>query len=179
MSRRTSLLGALARAGFDDLDRASATVATLAESSGVAADTLIGAFSLAADPDAASAATLRLRERAPDAVDRLLGDAGSAERLARVAGASRGLAEFFERHPSESALLAEEPDRPEPQRAAHVRLAEAVDEGTRDGVDLDRATSTLRTRYRRLLSRIAVWDLTRASAVEAVDTVAAGLADLA
>ncbi|WP_308796345.1 bifunctional [glutamine synthetase] adenylyltransferase/[glutamine synthetase]-adenylyl-L-tyrosine phosphorylase [Agromyces silvae] len=179
MSRRTSLLGALARAGFDDLDRASAALGELAETSGVAPDTLITVFAVAADPDAAVAATMRLRERAPEAVDRLLDDPRAAERLARVTGASRGLAEFFERHPSELVLLAEEPRAPEHQPSATARLIEAVAEANSDGVDLDRATRALRTRYRRLLARIAVWDLTRPSAVEAVDTIAEGLADLA
>ncbi|MDR5700156.1 bifunctional [glutamine synthetase] adenylyltransferase/[glutamine synthetase]-adenylyl-L-tyrosine phosphorylase [Agromyces aerolatus] len=179
MSRRTSLLGALARAGFDDLDRASATLGTLAEAGGVDPDGLIAVFAVAADPDAALATCVRLRERAPDEIDRLLPDARAAERLARVAGASRGLADFFERHPSELAVLAAEPSAPEPQADATARLTEAVAEANGDGVDLDRATRALRTRYRRLLARLAVWDLTRPSAIEAVDTVAEGLADLA
>lgn len=179
MTRRTSLLGALARAGFDDLDRASASLDELASTSGTTPDALVSAFTVAADPDAAVAAAARLRERAPDAVDRLLRDARSAERLARILGASRGLAEFFERHPGELAVLADEPHAPEGQPSATARLAEAVAEARRDGADLERATRELRTRYRRLLSRLAAWDLTRPSAIEAVDTVAAGLADLA
>lgn len=179
MSRRTSLLGALARAGFDELDRANAALGELADASRVPADRLVEALATAADPDAALALTMRLRERAPSEVDRLLGDRRAAERLARVLGASRGLAEFFERHPSELALLAAEPEPPERQPAATTRLVEAIAEASSDGADLDRSTRALRTRYRRLLARIAVWDLTRPSAIEAVDTVAEGLADLA
>ena len=44
---------------------------------------------------------------------------------------------------------------------------------------LEAAASAVRVRYRRLLAGIAVYDLTRPDAIEAVDTVAAGLADLA
>jgi glutamate-ammonia-ligase adenylyltransferase len=179
MSRQPGSLGALARAGFDELDRAAAALGALATASGVDADELTAAFANAADPDAAVAATVRLRERAPAGVDRLLGDHASAERLARVLGASRGLAEFFERHPSELSVLADEPQPPERQPAATARLVEAIAEASSDGADLDRATRALRTRYRRLLARLAVWDLTRPSAIEAVDTVAEGLADLA
>jgi glutamate-ammonia-ligase adenylyltransferase len=179
MSRQTGSLGALARAGFDELSRAADAVGVLADASGVGADALISAFAHAGDPDAAVALTTRLRERAPADVDRILRDPASAERLARVLGASRGLGEFFERHPSELTLLAGEPQPPERQPAATTRLVEAITEASSDGADLDRATRALRTRYRRLLARLAVWDLTRPSAIEAVDTVAEGLADLA
>ncbi|WP_350346744.1 bifunctional [glutamine synthetase] adenylyltransferase/[glutamine synthetase]-adenylyl-L-tyrosine phosphorylase [Agromyces sp. G08B096] len=177
MSRQASILGALARAGFDDLGRAAEHIRELASATGVAADELAAAFAGAADPDAAVVAARRLRDRAPGETDRLLADPAAADRLARVLGASRGLADFFERNPAELALLAAEPEPPAAQREASVRLAGAVASGS--GVDFDRESRALRVRYRRLLARLAVWDLTRPSAIEAVDTVAAGLADLA
>ncbi|MRG58355.1 bifunctional [glutamine synthetase] adenylyltransferase/[glutamine synthetase]-adenylyl-L-tyrosine phosphorylase [Agromyces sp. CFH 90414] len=179
MTRGASLLGALARAGFDDLDRASHDLGDLATASGLAVEPLVAAFASAADPDAALALTIRLRERAPATLDGLLAEPGSADRLGRVLGTSRGLADFFERQPDELALLRGAPEPPLGQAAATAELEEAVDEAFRGGADFDGAARALRVRYRRLLARLVVWDLTRPSAIAAVDTVAAGLADLA
>ncbi|WP_127793375.1 bifunctional [glutamine synthetase] adenylyltransferase/[glutamine synthetase]-adenylyl-L-tyrosine phosphorylase [Agromyces sp. LHK192] len=180
MTRSTSHLGALARAGFDDLDHAGTEISGLADASGVAAESLIGVFGNAADPDAALAATLRLRERAADAVDDLLRSDASADRLARVLGASRGLGDFFERHPTELDVLSAEPRNPPTQAEAKAALGDAVPVGTTEAtIDLELAARSLRVRYRRLLAELAAWDLMRDDAVGAVDVVAAGLADLA
>jgi glutamate-ammonia-ligase adenylyltransferase len=59
-------------------------------------------------------------------------------------------------------------------------LLQALDEvDVPAGRYLEAAAAAIRVRYRRLLAAIAVYDLTRPDAIEAVDTVASGLADLA
>lgn len=179
MSRQALPLSGLARAGFDDFEQARVGLARLAESSGVGAEQLIEALAVAADPDDALAMLGRLHERAPEAVGRLLEASDTAERTARLLGASHGIAEFLLRNPDELALLEREPAGPLGAAAARTELIAAVDEVPQGPDFAEQAARSLRRRYRRLLAELAVYDLTRADAVEAVDTVAAGLADLA
>ena len=53
MSRQAQTLGRLARAGFDDLDRAANGLESLASGTGVDQEALLEAFSHAGDPDEA------------------------------------------------------------------------------------------------------------------------------
>ncbi|WP_136707059.1 bifunctional [glutamine synthetase] adenylyltransferase/[glutamine synthetase]-adenylyl-L-tyrosine phosphorylase [Agromyces sp. H66] len=180
MSRQAQSLGRLARAGFDDLDRAAASLEELASTTGLDGDRLLGALAHAGDPDEALAAIRRLHERAPHEVASVLGQDASAERLARLLGASRGFADFLLRHPAELAVLQQVPLPPLGADDARVVLTAAIDDLDVPQADLPTAAATaVRVRYRRLLAGIAVYDLTRPSTIEAVDTVAAGLADLA
>ncbi|MDF2575588.1 MAG: bifunctional glutamine-synthetase adenylyltransferase/deadenyltransferase, partial [Agromyces sp.] len=180
MSRQAQSLGRLARAGFDDLGRAAASLEGLAAATGVDEERLLAVLAHAGDPDEALAAIRRLEERAPQELITVLRLDASAERLARLLGASRGFADFLLRHPAELAVLRQEPTHPLTAEAARAVMAAALDE-----IDVpqtrfpDAATAAVRVRYRRLLAGIAVYDLTRPSTIEAVDTVAAGLADLA
>lgn len=180
MSRQAQSLGRLARAGFDDLGRAAASLEGLTAATGVDEERLLAALAHAGDPDEALATIRRLEERAPQELIAVLRLDASAERLARLVGASRGFADFLLRHPAELAVLRQEPTHPLTAEAARAVMAAALDE-----IDVpqtrfpDAATAAVRVRYRRLLAGIAVYDLTRPSTIEAVDTVAAGLADLA
>ena len=180
MSRQAPTLGRLARAGFDDLDTAAAGLQALAVGTGVDEERLLAAFSHAGDPDEALVACRRLQERAPHEVAAVLEHDASAERMALLLGASRGFADFLMRHPAEVALLQQVPMPPLGTDDARTVLVAALDD-----VDVPRAryleaaASAIRVRYRRLLAGIAVYDLTRPDAIEAVDTVASGLADLA
>ncbi|MFD6055208.1 bifunctional [glutamine synthetase] adenylyltransferase/[glutamine synthetase]-adenylyl-L-tyrosine phosphorylase [Agromyces sp. NPDC060279] len=179
MTRQAAPYSGLARAGFDDFERARAGLARLAEASEVGAPELLEALTAAADPDEALATLERLAERAPAELRRVLQRPASAERAARLLGASRGLGEFFLRNPDELALLEREPEPPLGEREARAVLVGALDERGDGPVEPEAAARAIRLRYRRLLAGIAVYDLTRASAIEAVDTIAAGLADLA
>ncbi|WP_395243211.1 bifunctional [glutamine synthetase] adenylyltransferase/[glutamine synthetase]-adenylyl-L-tyrosine phosphorylase [Agromyces sp. MMS24-K17] len=179
MTRQAPTLGALARAGFTDLDRAAGLLGALAEDAGLDESCLLEALAHAADPDEAIDAVQRLHDRAPDGLGPVLADPASAERLARLVGASRGLAEFLTRVPDELVVLRGEPMPPPDQRAATVVLRQAIVASGPVGASTDAAARALRVRYRRLLAEVAVWDLGRPSAIEAVDTVAHGLADLA
>lgn len=180
MSRQAQTLGRLARAGFDDLDRAANGLESLASGTGVDQEALLEAFSHAGDPDEALSATLRLHERAPDDVAAVLAHGPSAERMTRLLGASRGFADVLSRHPHELSVLQEVPTAPLGTDEARAELLAALDD-----VDvpparyLDAAASAVRVRYRRLLAAIAVYDLTRSDSIDAVDVVASGLADLA
>jgi [glutamine synthetase] adenylyltransferase / [glutamine synthetase]-adenylyl-L-tyrosine phosphorylase len=180
MSRQAQTLGRLARAGFDDLDRAATSLESLAAATGVDEDRLLGAFAQAGDPDEALASVRRLEERAPHEVIPVLAQDASAERMARLLGASKGFADFLLRHPAELAVLRQVPMQPLEADDARAVMLAAI-----DGLDvphadlLDAAARAIRVRYRRLLAGIAVYDLSRPNTVEAVDTVAAGLADLA
>lgn len=174
------MLGALARAGFTDLERAAGESGALAERSGLPLETLIDAFSVAADPDQALEEVRRLMERAPDAVRHVLADQEVRDRAVRLLGASRGFGEFLLRNLDELALLDSGPTAPPTAAEASAELVGAVASVDAAGAELvDAGARVLRVRYRRLLARVAIWDLTRPDAVEAVDTVAAGLADLA
>jgi glutamate-ammonia-ligase adenylyltransferase len=180
MSRQAPTLGRLARAGFDDLDTAAAGLEALAIATGVDEERLLAAFSHAGDPDEALVAAARLQERAPHEVAVVLEQDASAERLARLLGASRGFADFLMRHPGEVGLLQQVPMPPPAAADARESLLSALDDvDATPARYLDAAASALRVRYRRLLAGIAAWDLGRADAVEAVDVVASGLADLA
>ncbi|GGI48330.1 glutamate-ammonia-ligase adenylyltransferase [Agromyces flavus] len=180
MTRQVPTLGGLARAGFDDLERAGGGLAELAEAAGLPPMSLLDAFAAAGDPDQALAELQRLSERAPAAVRDILHDPGSLDRAARLLGASRGFGEFFLRNVDELALLRDAPLPPPSPEAAAAELIDAVASVDAAPAMLAEAGGrALRVRYRRLLAGIAVWDLTRSDAVEAVDTVAAGLADLA
>ena len=180
MSRQAQTLGRLARAGFDDLDRAATSLESLATATGVDEDRLLDAFAQAGDPDEALAAARRLEERAPHELTPVLADGASAERMARLLGASKGFADFLLRHPAELAVLRQVPMQPLGADDARAVMSAAL-----DGLDvphagfLDAAARAIRVRYRRLLASVAVYDLSRPNTVEAVDTVAAGLADLA
>ncbi|MFF2369257.1 bifunctional [glutamine synthetase] adenylyltransferase/[glutamine synthetase]-adenylyl-L-tyrosine phosphorylase [Agromyces sp. NPDC058110] len=180
MSRQAPTLGRLARAGFDDLSAAAARLESLATLTGLDEEHLLVAFGNAADPDEALVATERLHARAPHEVAAVLAPAASAERFARLVGGSRGFADFLLRHPSEMALLQEVPGPPlSADEARGLLLATVEGAWAAAPGSQDRVTSALRVRYRSLLARIAVYDFTRVDAVDAVETVAAGLADLA
>ncbi|HEY6799569.1 MAG TPA: bifunctional glutamine-synthetase adenylyltransferase/deadenyltransferase, partial [Agromyces sp.] len=180
MSRQNRTLGRLARAGFDDLARAASLLESLAAAIEIDEERLLAAFSSAGDPDEALTATTRLQERAPHEVAAVLGQDASAERMARLFGASRGFADFMMRHPAELAVLRQVPMPPLHADDARAVMLAALDNLDDDDADFfDAAAAAVRVRYRRLLAAIAVYDLTRPNTIEAVDTIAAGLADLA
>ncbi|WP_353828042.1 bifunctional [glutamine synthetase] adenylyltransferase/[glutamine synthetase]-adenylyl-L-tyrosine phosphorylase [Agromyces sp. SYSU T0242] len=180
MTRQAPTLGALARAGFDDLEPAAEHALELAGAAGIDPASLVESLAGAADPDDALTELLRLRERAPEQVDELLRDEAARSRAARLLGASRGFAEFFLRNPDELSLLHDEPAPPPDPLTAAEELGAVVAAVDDSGPALAEAGArALRIRYRRLLAGVAIWDLTRADAVGALDEVAAGLADLA
>lgn len=165
---RTLSLSGLARLGFVDLERAAARLESLARPA------VVPTFAVAADPDAALEHVLRLAERAPDAVDRVLGDGAAAAHFIRVLGASDGLAAFLHRRPEELLTLLDPIGPPLSADGYRAELLEAI--GDAGG---EQARVAMRVRYRRMLLRLAAWDLAQPSGLDAVERVAGALSDLA
>ena len=131
-------------------------------------------FAEVADPDQALAWLLKLLAKDRARVASLLDDDAAARRLVAVLGASEGLAEFLLRHPAELDVLATGLVAPEAASVFRERMRDAVRAHTGEA-----AWGALRVAYRRELTRIAAWDLTREAPIDVVDVVAAALADLA
>ncbi len=107
-------------------------------------------------------------------------DAGAWRALWDIVGASDGFAEFYLRHPDELVHLSGAgltlPD--EPTMRTELLASVGDDEGfAADATDA--AWVSLRVRYRRLLARIAAYDLGQDDPAGAIDVVSSSLADLA
>jgi glutamate-ammonia-ligase adenylyltransferase len=168
MARSQTTLTELARLGFAELGATSELLGLLD------APRLVRHFASAADPDQALRTLVRLREQAPDELAALLRDEDAAARLIRLLGASAGLGEYFERHPSQLSAFTAPLVAPLAPEQYESDLLAAV-----EGLTGDEAWVALRVRYRRHLARLAAWDLEQADPLAAVDQVAAALADLA
>ncbi len=180
MTRDQLSLTSLARAGFVDLGAASARLGELGGLSGLSADVLLPRFTGCADPDAALAEALTLLRRVPEAVAPYLKRNDDAERVLRVLGASPGLADFFVRQPSALDGLSSPVETLPTADAMRAELLESV--GAIDGFASEteeQAWTALRIGYRRLLAKVASFDLEQTDPVEGIDAVARSLADLA
>ncbi|MBC7723745.1 MAG: bifunctional [glutamine synthetase] adenylyltransferase/[glutamine synthetase]-adenylyl-L-tyrosine phosphorylase [Burkholderiaceae bacterium] len=178
MVRHISTLTDLARLGFAELAAANARFATLGLERQV--DEIVPLFARAADPDLALRQLAGLLDSAPAEVDALLADPDAALRLVRVLGASTGIGEFLARRPAQLAVLATEYAQPPTRDDYVLDVLGAV--GAVDGVATitgESGSTALRVRYRRHLTALTAWDLSRPDPLAAVDTVAAALADLA
>jgi [glutamine synthetase] adenylyltransferase / [glutamine synthetase]-adenylyl-L-tyrosine phosphorylase len=165
-SPRTTLTE-LAKLGFTALGEAGELLDALPVE-------LIPHFAHAADADQALRLVAELRVHAPVQLDAALADVGTAERLIRVLGASRGIAEFFLRHPEELTVLATPIASLPSMHALRSDLVAAV-----GGLTDDPAFTALRVRYRRHLAALAAWDLSNPDPLAAVSQVTGMLADLA
>ncbi|MGN7798552.1 bifunctional [glutamine synthetase] adenylyltransferase/[glutamine synthetase]-adenylyl-L-tyrosine phosphorylase [Leifsonia sp. 22587] len=181
MTRQQQLsLTSLARAGFVGLSSVRDELDQLAEQTGLDGESLLAAISVAADPDTALAAALRLLRQAPEQAAAVLRSEVDARRLFRVIGASEGVAEFFLRQPAELTALAHPIDALPTADEVRDDLLDAV--GAVDGVaatDDESAWTALRIRYRRRLVQLASFDLAQDDPVAGFDQVAAALSDLA
>ena len=166
MSRNQTTLTELARLGFAELGESSTRLSELD------APDLVPYFASAADPDQALRLLVSLREGAPAQVAKLGPDATA--RLIQVLGASSGLGQFFERHPTELSSLSTLIAAPPTAEEYGVDLLSVV-----DGLLADEAWVALRVRYRRHLAMLTAWDLAQPDPLAAVSVVAAALADLA
>jgi glutamate-ammonia-ligase adenylyltransferase len=167
IARQQTTLTVLAKLGFTELGQAGVLVEGLSNE-------LIPLFAHAADADQALRLLGELREHAPAQLDAVLADADAADRLIRLLGASRGMAEFFLRHPDELGVL-RAPLRQLPD--ADGLRADLV--GAVQGLSDDAAFTALRVRYRRHLAQLAAWDLSNPDPLAAVSQVTGMLADLA
>ncbi|HEY9307974.1 MAG TPA: bifunctional [glutamine synthetase] adenylyltransferase/[glutamine synthetase]-adenylyl-L-tyrosine phosphorylase [Microbacterium sp.] len=179
-SERPGSLTPLARLGFGRLTDAEALLAELSELVDAPRDELLDGAGGAADPDEALQALTRLARRDAAPVQRARSRPGAWRALWALLGASTGFGEFFFRHPSEVDQLAGAGERlptPEELRAELLDSVGAVDGFAADGGES--AWVALRVRYRRMLARIAAYDLLSASPVDEIAAVSARLADAA
>jgi len=179
MAREQSILTDLARLGFAELDP---TVVLLAEldvllAGIVSSSEILPVFAHAADPDQALRALAALVRQSPTETIALVTDVSSLDRLVRVLGASRGLGEFLLRHPEELFVLALSFTRPPSPEFYRRDLADSVSAIVAS--DEEASWDALRVRYRRNVIQLAAWDLGQAHPLDALDRVAAALADLA
>ena len=164
MPRGTLGLSELAKHGFSELTEAKNAL----EHRGLSPELFDGV----ADPDRSLYWWGVLHDTHPTALAQLSSDPGSQWRLAKILGASDGLAEFFRRNPSQLSVAMEPPVPPVDRGELIDRLARAV-QGSDD------TTRDLRIAYRTELARIAIWDVTRDQPIDAVEQVAQALADIA
>ncbi len=167
--RQQTTLTELAKLGFTELGEAGALLDGLA-------DDLVPAFRPRGGRRPGTAAARRAASiRAEAQVDAVLARPDAADRLIRVLGASRGIAEFFLRHPGELAALLASRWTTCPTRTSCVPTCSRRSTGLVD----DAAFTALRVRYRRHLARLAAWDLSNPDPLAAVSHVTGMLADLA
>ena len=179
-SDRPGSLTPLARLGFSRLTDAEALLAELSELIGVPRDALLEGAVDAADPDEALQALARLARRDATPVHRARERPEAWRALWALLGASTGFGEFFFRHPAEIDQLADAGERlptPDELRAELLDSIGAVDGFAADGGES--AWVALRVRYRRMLARIAAYDLLSPEPVDEVAAVSARLADAA
>jgi len=177
-SRSTALTG-LARAGFSDLAETDRLLDEVAGLVGLARDDLTRDAARAADPDSALAGVARIARRSADAVGAALRQ--SPVTVWSVLGASAGFADFYLRHPEElEHLIGAGHSLPtaEELRAELLDSVAADSEGFAATGD-ESAWVALRVRYRRMLARIAAYDLAAPDATTVLARVAAALADAA
>jgi [glutamine synthetase] adenylyltransferase / [glutamine synthetase]-adenylyl-L-tyrosine phosphorylase len=195
---RGSLAGQLAALGFADTARATQLLAELGPAEtgrpgeGAAgegpAPELLSALAAAASPDQALAALVRMQP-GPELLAALRADPVLRDRLTAVLGASAALGSHLARHQADWRLLTGDASfPPKPESEIRAQLLAAVGAAAGEGQDgdepaADRArigdrdpATELRVAYRRGLLQLAAADLTGAIAL---DTVMAGLADLA
>lgn len=175
--RSTGLTG-LARAGFSDLARADAQLGELVDLIGADRVELVDAAEAAADPDGAVDALVRIARRDAGVVGTAL--ARRADAVWAVLGASNGFADFYARHPGELLDLAGDGDGLPTRDELVTALLDSVEstDGFADSGD-EAAWGRLRVRYRRMLARIARFDLTASDPALVLHAVAAALADAA
>lgn len=178
-AERTSARTELARDGFGDTGQAETLLTELVADLGLPRPAILGGADRAADPDAALSALARIARRDAAAVTTALQRVGPTIWL--LLGASNGFADFFLRHPEELAHVPAPGGRlpTADELVAELRDAVGADDEGFAAVGDESAWVALRVRYRRLLARIAAFDLAAADPVEVLPAVAAALADAA
>ena len=179
-SDRPGSLTPLARLGFSRLTEAEALLDELSALIDAPRGELVEGAVHAADPDDALQALTRLARRDVAVVRRARSAASAWRALWALLGASSGFGDFFIRHPAEVDALTDAGDRlptPDELRAELLASVGAADGFAANGDE--EAWVDLRMRYRRMLARIAAYDLLSESPVDEVAAVSGRLADAA
>ncbi|MBN9214207.1 MAG: bifunctional glutamine-synthetase adenylyltransferase/deadenyltransferase [Microbacterium sp. SCN 70-200] len=178
-SERTSVRTELARDGFGEIGQADQLLTELSDGLGITRQEILVGADAAADPDAALAALARIARRDAAAVSAAVRRVGPT--LWLLLGASNGFADFYLRHPAELAELTASDGRLPTGDELVADLLESVGADAEGfaGTGDESAWVALRVRYRRVLARIAAFDLSAPDPVEVLPAVAAALADAA
>ncbi|GAB3524786.1 bifunctional [glutamine synthetase] adenylyltransferase/[glutamine synthetase]-adenylyl-L-tyrosine phosphorylase [Arthrobacter monumenti] len=176
----------LIAAGFADLEK-STRFLQAPELSGIEEPCLFDGLAMAADPDQALQSLVRLLEKSPDLGKLVNRGPEASEALFRLLGASEALGDFLIRHPENLDVL-EVRVSPEPSGTAPDVLRSSL----LKSVQADPAASlpvakmvgqeayrSLRARYRRHLTELAIRDVCSASPEDFFPMAARELADLA
>ncbi|MBA8816055.1 glutamate-ammonia-ligase adenylyltransferase [Microbacterium halimionae] len=177
---RSSARTELARRGFGDATGADEYLTELEELMEISRSQLLADVAAAADSDGALAAIARVARRDPEPVRSVFRTERGRRSLWAVLGASEGFADFYLRHPEEIIDLRDAGDQLPSADEMRASLLESV--GSVDGFASNGEEDlwvALRVRYRRLLARIAAFDLTQPDATEIMPRVSAALADAA
>lgn len=168
------------RLGLGDVDAAETLFDEFAQLLGVTRAEVTADLRRAADPDAALRSLAHIARRDPDAARAVLRDDRGRAAVWALLGASEGFGEFYLRHPEELAdlMTAGSALPTASEMLAALRDAVGDDDGFAATGD-ETAWVALRVRYRRLLARIAAFDLLAPDAVDVLAEVAAALADAA
>ncbi|MFT4211844.1 MAG: bifunctional [glutamine synthetase] adenylyltransferase/[glutamine synthetase]-adenylyl-L-tyrosine phosphorylase [Microbacterium sp.] len=170
----------LARLGFGAITDAERLLAELEELTDLPRGEWIAEAGRAADPDGAISALAKIARRDAAVVGDVLRSPRGRVALWAVLGASKGFGDFYFRHPRELADLTTAPDRLPTAAELHDELLDAV--GAMGGFAAsgdETSWMAMRVRYRRMLARIAAFDLLAPDAVAVLPRVASVLADAA
>ncbi|MDF2492211.1 MAG: bifunctional glutamine-synthetase adenylyltransferase/deadenyltransferase [Microbacterium sp.] len=179
-SDRSSVRTDLVRLGLGDLTAAMDTLDELAELLSLDRATITEDLGRAADPDGALRALVRIARRGSADVGRAMADPLDRPALWALLGASEGYGDFYFRHPEEIANLAgARGGLPSLDLMRAELLAAVGDENGFAGTGEEAGWVALRVAYRRIVARIAVYDLLAGDAEAVLAPVAAALADAA
>jgi glutamate-ammonia-ligase adenylyltransferase len=176
MSRLQTTQGTLARRGFVD----SAAAVQIVNDWDEVCGEVLELVTESADPDLALQGLDRLQAARPELLAQLCSSPVLARQLTQVLGASASLQQHLAAHPEQMDLLAQPLERTT-GRALRAELLTAVGADPQSPTPVSDETSAdqLRLAYRGALLRIAARDLCAPEPIEAVDDIAAELADLA
>ena len=175
----------LARAGFQELTSSRLQLDELAAQLAVPSESLLAAFSRAADPDAALIRVRQLGDRHPTLLVSF--EEEQWERLCTLFGSSPALGDFFARQPDRLGEILSSGGRLVTADEARTALVAAVTEVPSDShapmvVAGEPGWQALRVRYRELLAELMLFDLREAQqgrAEAAFEGVALSLSGLA
>ncbi|MCF8528513.1 MAG: bifunctional [glutamine synthetase] adenylyltransferase/[glutamine synthetase]-adenylyl-L-tyrosine phosphorylase [Aquiluna sp.] len=160
---RSSSLSELAKLGFESLSHTVAALEELVGHVGDSGRSALSSISKCASPDAALAAIIDLARIDPKLTARLLSKEETADRLARVLGASDGMRDFLLRHP-DKIVFSKKPALP--KVSALLNLSGATPD-------------ELRVSYRMALLQVIDFDLSHENHQAPVKEIMQALSDLA
>lgn len=189
-ARAGGSLTELAKLGFTDLEGTIPKLDQLVKAVGDGGRVALASLSKSANPDQALNALLWLAESQQAALKAILKRNESADRLCLVLGASTALIDFLRRHPDQLHLFDKPVTALDPQSVVTDKfrlalgpvLASAIADKNSNpdaAFQSESCWNAIRKAYRAEVVRIAIFDLTAETPWQAMQTVAAALADAA